>query len=78
MEKTGVRQELVIATKYTTPWRTHRGGETPKTCYSNFGGNNSKSLRHSLDDSLVKLQTDFVDILFVHVSRGTSVVSSSD
>ena len=75
MAERGVREEMVIATKYTTPWRLHRGG---KTCNSNFGGNNAKSLRHSLDDSLAKLQTDFIDILFVHVGSSILCVLGAD
>lgn len=34
---------------------------------TNFTGNSTKSLRHSLDASLRNLQTDFVDILYVHL-----------
>ena len=62
MKKSGKREELVIATKYTVPFRAS----------SNYGGNSAKSLRHSLEASLQKLQTNFVDILFVHWCKNLS------
>lgn len=64
MEQRGIRDELVIATKYTTAYRTYRQGNT---LYSNYVGNNAKNLRHCLEASLKKLRTNFLDILFVHV-----------
>jgi len=40
----------------------------------NFGGNNKKSLRVSLEASLKKLQTDYLDILYLHWwDHGTSI-----
>ena len=32
----------------------------------NFTGNNMKSLHVSVEDSLKKLRTDYIDILYVH------------
>ncbi|KZO93377.1 norsolorinic acid reductase [Calocera viscosa TUFC12733] len=63
MKARGNRDELVIATKYSIGYRKAR--EDAKI-YINFTGNNKKSLRLSLGDSLEKLQTDYVDILYVH------------
>ena len=63
MEARGNRDEMVIATKYTTGWKTYQGR---KIIQSNFGGMNAKSLRHSLEGSLKKLQTSFVDVLYIH------------
>lgn len=59
------RAEMVIATKFTLNYRAaqREGHEIP----SSFMGNNSKSLRNSLANSLVNLQTDYVDILYVHM-----------
>ncbi|KAL9623418.1 MAG: hypothetical protein Q9160_002311 [Pyrenula sp. 1 TL-2023] len=57
------RDEMVIATKFTTGWRTYK---QDGTIQSNWGGNNKKSLRLSLDHSLKKLQTDYVDVLYLH------------
>lgn len=40
----------------------------------NYGGNNAKSLRVSVDASLKKLRTSYIDILYVHWwDWGTSV-----
>jgi Aldo/keto reductase family len=63
MKARGNRDEMVIATKYTTGWRTALGD---KIIQANFGGMNAKNLRHSLEASLKKLQTTFVDILYIH------------
>ena len=63
MKARGNRDEMVIATKYTTGWKAYQGR---KVIQANFGGMNSKSLRHSLEASLKKLQTSFVDILYIH------------
>jgi aryl-alcohol dehydrogenase-like predicted oxidoreductase len=51
------REELVIGTKYTA---STRPGDT------NAWGNHRKSLRQSLHQSLRRLRTDYVDILWVH------------
>lgn len=63
MEKRGNREEMVIATKFTTGYRTHQAGKQQQ---SNFTGNHSKSLHNSLNASLKKLKTDYVDVLYVH------------
>ncbi|OJI99535.1 hypothetical protein ASPVEDRAFT_126340 [Aspergillus versicolor CBS 583.65] len=57
------RNELVIATKYTMSYR-HTGPEKIK---SNYQGSHSKSLRLSLEASLKKLGTDYIDLLYVHM-----------
>ncbi|OCH91304.1 Aldo/keto reductase [Obba rivulosa] len=62
MEARGVRDHMVIATKYT--------GNVKRTAQfsqkTQFAGNNVKSLYVSVEASLKKLRTDFVDILYVH------------
>lgn len=63
MKVKGNRDEMVIATKYTTGWRLHEGR---KIIQSNFGGMNAKNLRLSLETSLRQLQTTYVDVLYVH------------
>lgn len=60
----GFRDQMVIATKFTTGYQTHKGFDN--IIHSNFVGNNKKSLKHSLDASLKKLQTDYIDLLYVH------------
>ena len=57
------RDQMIIATKYTTDYRTHELG---KGKAPNATGNHKRSMFVSLRDSLRKLQTDFVDILYVH------------
>lgn len=53
----GHRDEMVIGTKYTN----FANAPDP-----NMAGNHRKSLRRSLERSLRRLQTDYVDILWIH------------
>ncbi|KAI2623717.1 aldo/keto reductase [Xylaria nigripes] len=63
MAKRGVRDQMVVATKYTTNFRmAHVEEETT----INFQGNGTKSLHTSVKQSLQKLQTDYIDLLYVH------------
>lgn len=63
MEKKKNRDFMVIATKFTTNYRMEKDGKG-KTV--NHSGNHKKSLHMSLRDSLAKLKTDYIDILYVH------------
>lgn len=65
MAERGNRDEMVIATKFTS---YYPGAEkTGKIgVRSNFQGNHSKSLKLSLEGSLKKLQTSYVDVLYIH------------
>jgi aryl-alcohol dehydrogenase-like predicted oxidoreductase len=54
---------MVIATKFTT---TFPGHETKPRMAANHAGNSTKSLRVSLEASLKKLGTDYIDLLYVH------------
>ena len=81
MEARGVRAQMVIATKvgclaernldvgscpdeqYSTNYK--RGKDDIKQ-KSSFTGNNMKSLHNSVEDSLKKFKTDYLDILYVH------------
>jgi aryl-alcohol dehydrogenase-like predicted oxidoreductase len=58
------REEIVLATKFTSlhKFKGKAGVEIPV----NFSGNHKKSLRNGLEASLKKLQTDYVDILYLH------------
>jgi aryl-alcohol dehydrogenase-like predicted oxidoreductase len=69
----GVRNELVIATKFAFTWKMP-ALEPEGHIFSNFGGNNKKSLRLSLQASLEKLRTDYVDILYVHSWEPTTSI----
>ncbi|KAJ8120418.1 hypothetical protein ONZ43_g2867 [Nemania bipapillata] len=62
MKSRGVRDQMVIATKYTTNYRAPRTDEI----LINFQGNGTKSLHTSVNRSLQKLQTDYIDLLYVH------------
>ncbi|KAI0914511.1 aryl-alcohol dehydrogenase [Ustulina deusta] len=61
MQKSGRRAEMVIATKYTM---SPKSGQPVQQ--SNYGGTGAKSLHVSIQSSLKALQTDYVDILYVH------------
>ncbi|QLG74128.1 hypothetical protein HG535_0G00130 [Zygotorulaspora mrakii] len=63
MAERNIRDQLVIATKFTSDYRCHALGKG-KT--ANFGGNNRRSLHVSVRDSLRKLKTDYIDILYLH------------
>jgi aryl-alcohol dehydrogenase-like predicted oxidoreductase len=55
------RDDMVIATKYSFS----KQNEQQRT-QSNYGGNNTKSLRISVENSLANLQTSYIDILYLH------------
>lgn len=59
------RDRLVIATKYTMPMRQ---GDP------NSGGNSRKSMVRSVEDSLRRLRTDYVDLFYLHMWEGTTPV----
>jgi aryl-alcohol dehydrogenase-like predicted oxidoreductase len=59
------REQLVIATKYSMPMRP---GDP------NSGGNSRKSMVRSVEASLSRLQTDYVDLLYLHLWDGHTPV----
>lgn len=63
MEERGVRDRVIISTKYSSDYRSHAlgKGNTP-----NASGNHKRSLHLSVRDSLMKLKTEWIDILYVH------------
>ncbi|KAI0697044.1 aryl-alcohol dehydrogenase [NADP(+)] [Cytidiella melzeri] len=62
MEKRGIRDQMVVATKYTTNYK--RGESLPQK--TSFTGNNTKSMHISVERSLEKLRTSYIDILYLH------------
>lgn len=64
MEKRDVRDQMVVATKYTSGYRAYNREKEP--LQSNFTGNSAKNMFLSVRDSLKKLRTDYIDILYVH------------
>ncbi|KAF2836618.1 aryl-alcohol dehydrogenase [Patellaria atrata CBS 101060] len=63
MRERGNRDLMFIATKYTANYRAHELGKG-KTV--NYSGNSRKSLHLSVRDSLKKLKTDYIDLLYIH------------
>lgn len=61
----GKRERLAIATKYTLSMRP---GDP------NSGGNHRKSMLRSVEASLGRLKTDYIDLLYVHAWDGTTSV----
>jgi aryl-alcohol dehydrogenase-like predicted oxidoreductase len=61
----GDRDHFVIATKYTLSER----GTDP-----NFGGNHRKNMRRSVEGSLKRLDTDHIDLLWLHMWDGMTPV----
>lgn len=63
MKERGRRDEIVLATKFTT---LYPDPKTRPRMAANYSGNSTKSLHASLEASLKKLQTDYIDLLYVH------------
>lgn len=63
MELRGIRDEIVLATKATSPYKARELGTHIGT---NFVGNSKKSIFVSTRDSLKKLRTDYIDIMYIH------------
>lgn len=63
MTARGNRESLVLATKFSSDYRSHADGlgRVP-----NSMGNHRRSIRQSVKASLEKLQTDYIDILYLH------------
>ncbi|KAJ7919009.1 Aldo/keto reductase [Mycena leptocephala] len=62
-EKRNIRDQLVIATKYTTNYKARQNDVAQQ---ANYTGNSLKSLHVSVEASLQKLRTTYIDILYVH------------
>ncbi|UHQ19514.1 aldo/keto reductase [Lysobacter sp. KIS68-7] len=61
----GKRDRLVISTKFTMSM--HPGDP-------NAGGNHRKSMMRSVTESLQRLRTDYIDLLYLHMWDGTTPV----
>ncbi|KAH8102174.1 aryl-alcohol dehydrogenase [Cristinia sonorae] len=64
MEKRGIRDQIFLATKYTNNYKMHEGPEFGQQVM--YTGNNLKSMYISLEDSLKKLRTTYIDLYYVH------------
>jgi aryl-alcohol dehydrogenase-like predicted oxidoreductase len=69
MTDRNVRDQMIVGTKYSISTRD-LNTDPEGSILSNYAGNSKKSLRLSLDQSLKNLQTDYVDILYVHAWEG--------
>ena len=65
---TGDRDYFVISTKYTLRHHAARPHDL------NAGGNHRKNMTRTVEGSLRRLQTDYVDLLWVHMWDGTTPV----
>ncbi|KAI0768992.1 aryl-alcohol dehydrogenase [Trametes elegans] len=63
MEMRGVRDQMVVSTKYSN---FYKAGSPEIRIKSSYVGNNVKSMHISVEQSLEKLRTSYIDILFVH------------
>lgn len=64
MKDREIRDQMFVATKFTTNYRNWDLGKGGPAV--NYGGNGRKTLNVSVRDSLKKMQTDYIDLLFVH------------
>ncbi|KAF4616912.1 hypothetical protein D9613_008394 [Agrocybe pediades] len=62
-EKRGIRDQLFIATKYSSNFKNRNPNVAQQIMYT---GNSAKSLHISLEASLKKLRTNYVDLLYIH------------
>eukprot|EP01111_Echinosteliopsis_oligospora_P006044 TRINITY_DN2001_c0_g1_i1.p1 TRINITY_DN2001_c0_g1~~TRINITY_DN2001_c0_g1_i1.p1 ORF type:complete len:381 (+),score=125.71 TRINITY_DN2001_c0_g1_i1:45-1187(+) len=69
MEERGIRDQIVLATKFSSPYNN-----APGVNRINYAGNSRKTLHIAVEDSLKKLKTSYIDILFVHWWDYTSTV----
>ncbi|KAJ9124618.1 hypothetical protein QFC24_002985 [Naganishia onofrii] len=63
LQARGNRDQLVIATKYTNSYRPKFSNEVQ----ANYGGNGSKSMKLSLENSLKRLGTTYIDLFYLHI-----------
>ncbi|KAK5941844.1 putative aryl-alcohol dehydrogenase aad14 [Knufia obscura] len=69
MKERGNRDQMVIATKFTTAYRNYDIGPAKKSGAPqtvNYSGNHKRSMMMSVRDSLKKLGTDYIDLLYLH------------
>jgi aryl-alcohol dehydrogenase-like predicted oxidoreductase len=66
MADRGCRDEMVIATKYSMSHVNFGEDRDKGLIQANFAGNGAKSLRISVEASLKRLRTDYIDLLYLH------------
>jgi aryl-alcohol dehydrogenase-like predicted oxidoreductase len=63
MEERAVRDEIVLATKFTGMQMTDRVREGGTAIKSNYTGNSAKNIHTSIERSLKQLRTSYIDIV---------------
>lgn len=63
MEERGVRDEMIVATKFTGMQMTEKEKEGGTVIKSNYGGNSAKNIHTSVERSLKQLRTSYLDIV---------------
>ncbi|KAI2632152.1 aldo/keto reductase [Hypoxylon sp. NC1633] len=58
------RDNLVLSTKFSMDYRSYALGRGTQA--ANYAGNSRRSIHVSIRDSLKKLHTDYIDILYIH------------
>tara|TARA_R110002033_G_scaffold39943_1_gene80047 strand:- start:478 stop:1560 length:1083 start_codon:yes stop_codon:yes gene_type:complete len=76
IKQTGSRDELVLATKYgfntaASPLEINNGVNRANP---NAGGSGAKNIYRALDASLQRLQTDYIDLYWMHVWDGVTPI----
>jgi aryl-alcohol dehydrogenase-like predicted oxidoreductase len=66
MAECNCRDEVAIATKFTTWYKAYESHEAKDVIQADFGGMHTKALKHSPEASLKKLKTDYIDVLYLH------------
>lgn len=74
----GRRDQVVLATKCGLVWHTQRGtlffNEEGKDVYRYLG---KDSIAHELEQSLARLQTDYIDLYFTHWQDATTPIAET-
>ncbi|KAK9462309.1 NADP-dependent oxidoreductase domain-containing protein [Lipomyces oligophaga] len=65
------RDQIVLATKYSLDYKSYELGKGKAV---NHMGNHKRSMYMSVRDSLKKLQTEWIDILYVHIWEYTTSI----
>ncbi|KAH7070461.1 NADP-dependent oxidoreductase domain-containing protein [Paraphoma chrysanthemicola] len=74
MEARGVRDEIVLATKFTAMQITENEKKGGTAIKSNYAGNSAKSIHVSIERSLKRLKTDYIDIYYLHLWDATTSI----
>ncbi|KAF2030621.1 norsolorinic acid reductase [Setomelanomma holmii] len=67
MESRGLRDEIVLATKFTGMQITEKEKEGGTAIKSNYAGNSAKNIHVSVERSLKQLRTSYIDIYYLHL-----------